>query len=412
MTKKPRMGPSPCKMKGRHHGRLGSGAFYQIQNVRWAPQACECMERWRDIGYTDAPKASRRVSAYMSKETAAITVIVEPPPAVPQNAKFYHRVLPCNEVFRYAHSTGSKAYRKVKSGQSKFRGCQHLEDALLRDKEIRHTEREVLGTFKDFGLICETHEFESEGDTPDQALAREKNWEPKSVKRTSLDREMEYTETNVEFPGEDSSPERSEPAPKKPVLWTDYLKLHWKVLDLTYKQESAAKLFILENHDALTVGEVAKRLRISVDSLKDRINQIKKKVLARFPEAIDKVPSLIRKNKRERFESDLAIGGFYRKSLARHREKAYRLNPNDTTRRDEIKDPPKPVRRRSALSKKERDQLAKKWEHERLTTYIPTYDGVSAPWIPPGAKKNRKTTVLLDSSSFRKKLRRLREYGG
>jgi hypothetical protein len=129
-------------------------------------------------------------------------------------------------------------------------------------------------------------------------------------------------------------------------------------LNLTYKQKSAVTHFILENDQALKVGEVAKKLRISVDSLKDRVNQVKKKVIARFPLAADPAELLAVKRKKEKKQeltSDLAYDGFFRKSTALEWAPIFRLDPNDLTKRTRLA-PPSEKGQKRILSAQEKSQ--------------------------------------------------------
>jgi predicted DNA-binding protein YlxM (UPF0122 family) len=411
-------------MKGRHFGRLGTGVKYQIGESRWNPPGCECKERWCDIGYTSKPDPSRRVSACMDKETGATTLGVEKdaitrasqkkrdtdPLPLTERKRHLHLVLPCGETFRHPHSTGTKLHGAISDGKSQFRGCQKLEDELLAEDLIKHSQNEVIGTLQDFGLAQEQRENEREDETSEEVKTRENNWEIKEPNRSGLDQEgaavsdgplssswMHMSEVTTILPK--ASHER----------WVEYLRDYPDEFDLTYKQKSAVTLFLLENDDARKIAEVAEKLRITVDSLKDRINQVKKKVLKLFPHAAE--DSKTKVTRKEKLDSDFAFGGFYRKSSARHKAPLYSVNPSDLRKKVEVEFPPKTAKRtRGDLSKEERDRLTERYKRENLVLYIPNHDGIFCSWLPIGPRKKTKTEILLDQTDYRRRLPNLRDW--
>jgi len=420
--KKAKPGPSPCALKGQAFGSRRGGAVYRIQEASWRPRGCECQERWRDIGITDRPSAERRISAAIDFATAALTLIEEKHVGQSQKAEGLHTVLPCNETFRFPHSKGTKIYRSAKARNTNFSGCQNLEDELKERNSVAHTQSEVLGTIQDYQLAYERLDQDRDDELSQQQMSREKNWDPMRSKTFDLMPERstymrEHVQSSWPYGGISERRAARKALVATPLpQWVQILKKNLKDFELTYKQKSAVTRLYFENRRKEPIGVVAKTLRITVDSLKDRIAQVKKKVLARFPEAADQealqVASGGKKAKREKFESDLSFNGFFRKSSAKTPHPVYRVDPADPSKKIEIKEHPKAkLKKKKDLPKKERDALDTFRNHEELTSYMPAHNGIFSPWVPLGSRtKNNKSTCLIDPDDFRRKLSRLRDW--
>jgi len=61
-----------------------------------------------------------------------------------QNPRSTLCTVPCEEVFRHTNSKGTRIYRKILSRQTKFKGCQPLEEDLVEDKEVCHEMKEII----------------------------------------------------------------------------------------------------------------------------------------------------------------------------------------------------------------------------------------------------------------------------
>ncbi len=81
---------------------------------------------------------------------------------------------------------------------------------------------------------------------------------------------------------------------REPV-WVSRLRVNFKNLKLSFRQKSAVNHFYLNNPNGRTKKEVAKALRISVYSLTDRLDQVKRKLNTKFP--ADARDELIVKNR-------------------------------------------------------------------------------------------------------------------
>lgn len=186
-------------------------------------------------------------------------------------------VVPCEGAFRYFDSPGSKQYRKLTG--YKF-SCQAVEEKLFVNKEVQYL--------------------------PDaeQSSATENQWILWSSEILAIEEIAE--DTSVSAPPEEEESQR----------FKSFLS------QLTYKQKSVVERLYLRNYEGKTYEEVAKSLRISVDSLKDRRTQIKKKLESLYPE----FAGIKVKKTKLNAAQDLQEDGFFRKSLAKPYP-LYRVDP-------------------------------------------------------------------------------------
>ena len=186
-------------------------------------------------------------------------------------------VIPCNETFLLPTSTGTRKYKRAT--KAKFRGCYPLEEKLLANREVRHEPFDNLSAMQEWEVTEDSDESlvsDSLVTTLDKILSRhsmnihaahyqqnEDEWtDPESI-------ELESTESGLieaELPLSQSS------------IWDDSntfkkssveIKMHLHLL--TPKQREAVQMVYLNEKNKLSGPEVAKKLKISIDSLKDRL---------------------------------------------------------------------------------------------------------------------------------------------
>ena len=204
-------------------------------------------------------------------------------------------VIPCKETFLLPTSSGTKAYKKAT--ESKFRGCYPLEERLLENKEVRHEPFD--------NLSVDVVEFP----TTDNFLTSRNEMED-----YLLDASKEYHKQNEALWMTKSQPPSLSLWDVGQTLQEERNQLENHSSLLTPKQREAVRLVYLENEKQLSVPEVAKKLKVSTDSLKDRLNNARKRIRQQEPGF--KFPERRKSSERAKCWElqDSQLDGLYRKS--------------------------------------------------------------------------------------------------
>jgi hypothetical protein len=263
-------------------------------------------------------------------------------------------VVPCNQSFLHPDSPGTKIHTAIQGAAgAKFTGCQAVEEWLVEQGLVRHLapKEEILGW---------REEVHADDGTPQPSADNRKH-----------ESASEYF----------ASPEEMILARGNEDAWLDRLKAVMKDLNLTHKQKSAFDFLHPASGERPTYEETAKRLRISVDSLKDRIRQIRKKLEALFPEfkhlspRKEAIPGLHR-------PPDRREDGFYYRSSAKHVAPLFRIDPRSGAR-TLIPPPEKPKEPTPQVPAAKAD-AEQRWVARVL--YYPVHNGTwcaPAPMGPP-----------------------------
>lgn len=124
---------NPCSMKGETWGYKKSDGWPEpvTRPVYWTP--CECMRKWTSVRPGLYGSFSFGLEREVAGNEAGQTI------RLPENgsgiSENYLVTLPCAETFRNVNSQGTRLYRKLTG--SKFPGCKLLEERLLSTMRIR-----------------------------------------------------------------------------------------------------------------------------------------------------------------------------------------------------------------------------------------------------------------------------------
>ena len=250
---------SPCTAKGKYGGkRGGANRAYKQGGVS---SGCECNRPWVLFGARIGEPKSCQFSLNLENQFLIKGSVKAGKTLIP--------VVPCNETFLLPTSTGTRKYKAAT--KAKFRGCYPLEEKLLEKNEVRHD------PFDD--LASDMNKY-SRGVVSEHLIA-EKGHETKSTGWTS-----EETQKRRE----------------------QYERL------LTFRQREAIRLIYLENEKGLSDEKVAKKLKISLESLKDRLESALGRIKKINPSF--KWPERRRSSERAKYwePPDSELDGFYRKS--------------------------------------------------------------------------------------------------
>ena len=286
---------SPCLAKGRYGGKQGgAGRAYKINNETIVASGCECSQSW--VMFGAKPCELKRSDFFLNPSNLSLTK------KSVQQGKEEIPVVPCKETFLLPTSSGTKAYKKAT--ESKFRGCYPLEERLLENKEVRHEPFDNLSADVEVNPTDDPLGFP----TTDKFLTSKSDMEG-----YLLEASEEYHKQNEALGVATSQPSLS--------LWDvgqtlqeerNQLENHSSLL--TPKQREAVRLVYLENEKRLSVPEVAKKLKVSTNSLKDRLNNALKRIRQQEPGF--KFPERRKSSERAKYwePQDSQLDGLYRKS--------------------------------------------------------------------------------------------------
>lgn len=299
-------------------------------------------------------------------------------------------VTPCNETFRSLNSVGTRRFKRSLREKTKFTGCEPLETSLVKDGLVLHHQREETNSFLDgasddaissstlsltafsrlnlgekLSTLRDAYPeqsllFDEEAPiasilAPELALQNIMAASPADLQAVTLMKLYEQGEFDPHgeeikatayllFKGLTQKHIIQAVFPKYPV--EKFPTLRKRVFEiyrthqtkeeiafekfnnsLTPKQRKALELVYM-GEERKSLAQAAKQLRISVDTLKNRIEGSVKKLKAAFPEyAALKKPGRAPSN----FKTDLAYDGFYRKSSAALVRPIKRLNLRTNT---------------------------------------------------------------------------------
>ena len=339
----------PCARKGDIQTQVTSPTSHRRGgHLRYAP--CECIRERIDID-RHGVHVPLRFFLGLENENAGQTVWVKRKTEVPGKSVL---IAPCEEVFREPDSKGTRLYRKACGRKTRFQGCRATEEGLIRDSLVRILVREkqsleelldqIIPQEDDFTLP-ESRSFHSTHGmvtASEGALKREETkWgetkkaagltfslstplsdflatPPRSFREVQAkalieegcfakDPKLELVAflisegiTRPEFLkrvvpdldyGEFKRDEGKVNAlinatlPEKAKIFKLFLA------SLTDIQRKTVQVLYFDNDENLTQVEVAKKLRISYDSLRDRLSGIKKILYKRYPEFTQKKES-------------------------------------------------------------------------------------------------------------------------
>lgn len=295
-------------------------------------------------------------------------------------------VVPCEEAFRALASVGTRRFKRALKDKTKFTGCEPLEASLLKDGLVVHHQQGDTNPFLDgssddalpstalsltaFSRLNLGEKLASLRDSyPEQSLLFEEETTATSILAPELTMQnlmaaspadlqavtimKLYEQGEFDRHGEEIKATAyllfkgitqkkiiqavfpAYPVEKFSALKKQVFKIYREKRtkeeivfekfnkSLTPKQRKALELVYM-GEERKSLSDVAKQLKISVDTLKNRIEGGAKKLKAAFPEY-----AALKKSGRapSNFKTDLAYDGFYRKSSAALVHPVKRLNP-------------------------------------------------------------------------------------
>lgn len=255
---------SKCKNVCQSKGHLR----YAESFGRFVPQPCECKQPF--VRYFRAVPIKTKYAIVPSLDSASpIRVRVSDGKT---KGKGEHLVVPCGEIFKKNHSKGTKLYHRW-SGSDGFPGCQAVEEQLLAEGLISHS---------GFDLLRDSDMPKNEADD-DSKIFVDMDRLPEGIKV------WEYMVR------------RTTPRKKQNDLFSRFrgalfFRNFWK--KLRREERQSVKHYFLENKENKTMRDVAKRLKISVSTLHERLE--KAKVLLREEREKAGAPKVIRRAGKQR----------------------------------------------------------------------------------------------------------------
>ncbi len=345
---------NPCQAKGQAAGFRLSGVRYTVNGAAVRTSTgCECAKPFRDLQLREERGKEYVLTLPGSSPYPPGTLLLKSRGIEGLSTQTLP-VIPCDETFRHADSLGTKIHADIHGHRATFTGCQGIEDWLVEHGLVRHLppKEEVL---------MDSEEVHTDDDALLPGPGRKR--EPPS----------EYLASPEELMLKRGTEDEDE--------WLDRIRSAMKNLKLTHKQKSAFDFLHPDSGERPTYEETAKRLRISVDSLKDRMRQVRKKLETLFPEFKHLSP------RKETIKGlhrppDRREDGFYYRSSAKLVAPLYRIDAMSGAR-SSIRPPKKPEETTPQVtaSKSEAQHLS----IERVL-YYPVHNGtwsVHTPMGPP-----------------------------
>ncbi|MCO5143649.1 MAG: hypothetical protein M9962_11215 [Oligoflexia bacterium] len=363
---------NPCKLKGQYGKRGDAGRLDARPLLQGEGKACECKYAFLDSN----PESLKRTHYLM--EFGRKGVLFRPSDPKKKPLRGTQMAVPCEEIFQNRDSIGSKRFIRAMGKNTKFRGCTSLEQELIDSGSVVHRMAEenipkgmLLGKRIKEGRVPDAVDFNDSSlnahyqfldgfyedanslfveektfrDGPTTSLSIYFGLNPENILESTLeylyqggafahDLELEVTAQILLFIGFDTVVIKKYfpwyPLEKYPILTAEVFKIvnfkmhpalrkftsFWK--SLTKAQQQAMKLVYM---DSLSVQKAAAIAKIKRYSMLDRLEGAKKKLFAHYPEH----QNLLRKNKRSP-ETDLAFGGFYRRSSVRKKSTVRQKN--------------------------------------------------------------------------------------
>ena len=282
---------NPCKAKGLCGGRRASGRFYRRGTKTITIGCCECAVPMLSMAREGAEVRTSHAMHFGRSGFRTAEVPKGRPPS-----KHDYVVVPCAEVFRFKESDGTRLYREKSKQPTTFAGCQALENELVSAKLVRHEASGSLGRASDnlSNDLRHASAFSQTDDTfPDliNHLSKGLLFDP-DFARLFLLRLDEKSDVRKQ-------------QTKQKRAFRSFLG------SLTRNQREAIDLVYLEN-EGQSRAEVAAKIDIGIEALRDRLEQAIKKLEIAFPE-------YKRQKRRARINTvaDLTMGGFFRLSTSK-----------------------------------------------------------------------------------------------
>ena len=293
-------------MKGRYGGKKNGGwRKYQFDGLRKFPSGCECSCPWVLFGGDSDDPKSARVEADWKSEASPKFKFADP------EKPLKNLVVPCDEAFLLKTSRGTRKYKQKLKKETQFEGCYAIEEELAKNKDIEHE------PFRD--LFPQGIE-EPALDDFDSAFLTDVLL---SNSQTHFNYTLNYNKLLRKQQEAASKPYGGQTANE--VIW-EYASFQAQEMQrleelcakagLTPKQLEAVRAVYFDNDDLISNPEVAKHLKISLDSLKDRLKLSLKKIRSVNP--IYSYPKRRRDSETAKIwkSSGSEFDGFYRKAHA------------------------------------------------------------------------------------------------
>ncbi len=286
----------PCGCKGRDLGSLGVGKRVSANsNLPQPTGRCELL----DGQFCQAFPHAMKLLFALNKKAKVPEEFFKLKKAFSKSKRDEIPVVPCEQAFLHGNSQGTRAWRKLMP-DTKFRGCYELEQDILDADLLSSRPTESFGKRHDVGQQQELVERWSEnadknGLEFNDVFSARVDGNRRAFTMESLTRLLDETECDIrEGPGR---PDGLDPFLDAHLI--DRMKMRLineererrhsprfvaAVKSLTIRQRRAARLVYLENHEGLTRLEIAARLGIGLDSLKERLAAVKTKMLMHYPE--------------------------------------------------------------------------------------------------------------------------------
>ena len=261
MGAKKKRAPSPCQSKARVH-RFGVGYKSSDPEIQRTGTRCECTAPW----------VAKNISKLLRFKARFSTI--NKPKRFKRNEllKGELSLIPCDEIFLHEDSIGTRKYKQQR--RSKFNGCQDVEDWLYSRGLVNYELKEAQSVNLD--LVAQIDALLNADDLLFHAELRVKlpdgDLFSANIPAISENEMDENLEKKLQGDGKNTRLQR-------------IIKKHLKVL--TPKQKKALNGLYLKNYDDLGFAEVAAKIGISIDSLKDRREQAFKKLQNLFLSEIE-----------------------------------------------------------------------------------------------------------------------------
>ncbi len=320
---------NPCHLKG-IYGKRDPGRYYTRGNKCLTIACCECAAPFLSVG---AAHEERITYAMIRSSDGEVRVKPLTSKISGQNLLI---VVPCRKMFSDETSRGTVSHLADWSDKNsatstgffppigtpeetlytpltdytltpsnEFTGCISVENYLLKTGRVLHAPKWPLGANKDSLLWIDEMELSDAAENNLQS--------PDDIR-------FDFDLLNEEDARSDDPMKTKLDSLKESPGWNKFYK------SLTNPQKEAMNSLYTETGEEITKVSAAKRLGISIDSFKERLQGIRKKG-ERF---LGKV--LFKKSNKKKLDlsSDLLFDGFHRKSSAKIKYPAYRIQADGT----------------------------------------------------------------------------------
>lgn len=244
-------------------------------------KGCECARAFKCAGST--PDQTEWIYYALTEAGQTVQLPLESPP--PAGAIL---VVPCFEIFLKRKSSGTVFHNKVEGTKSKFKGCHDIEKFLLDHDLVRYEPREKLGRSLDPNESAEL--FGSLSNFDDISGEDLFAFLLDGTRRELGAQDMHRMSVSVY----DWQEKLKNMSPQAPPAHTDPQELAFEQEEveetigqllghLTTKQRNAIRAVYLDNYEGRSQAQIAKRMGIREDSLKERISGALKRLRSLRP---------------------------------------------------------------------------------------------------------------------------------